>query len=126
MIATAGVLSEEESVGAPQFSLEEMKALVDEAAMWHRKVMAHAHGTEGIKRAITAGVASIDHGSFLDDEAIRMLKEHGTFLVADIYNDDYILGEVRKPRLSRAASWRRSARSAAPSARASRRRSSPG
>jgi imidazolonepropionase-like amidohydrolase len=91
MIATAGVLSEEESVGAPQFSLEEMKALVDEAAMWHKKVMAHAHGTEGIKRAITAGVASIEHGSFLDDEAIRMLKEHGTYLVADIYNDDYIL-----------------------------------
>ena len=93
MIATAGVLSEEESVGAPQFSLEEMKALVDEAAMWHRKVMAHAHGTEGIKRAIPAGVASIDHGSFIDDEGIRMLKEHGTFLVADIYNDDYILAE---------------------------------
>jgi len=93
MIATAGVLSEEESVGAPQFSLEEMKALVDEAAMWHRKVMAHAHGTEGIKRAITAGVASIEHGSFLDDDAVRMLKEHGTFLVSDIYNDDYILAE---------------------------------
>jgi imidazolonepropionase-like amidohydrolase len=93
MIATAGVLSEEESVGAPQFSLEEMKTLVDEAGMWHRKVMAHAHGTEGIKRAITAGVASIEHGSFLDDEAVRMLKEHGTFLVSDIYNDDYILAE---------------------------------
>jgi imidazolonepropionase-like amidohydrolase len=96
MIATAGVLSEEESVGAPQFSLEEMKALVDEATMWHKKVMAHAHGTEGIKRAITAGVASIEHGSFLDDEAIRMLKDHGTFLVADIYNDDYILAEYAK------------------------------
>jgi imidazolonepropionase-like amidohydrolase len=93
MIATAGVLSEEESVGAPQFSFEEMKALVDEAAMWRRRVMAHAHGTEGIKRAITAGVASIEHGSFLDDEAVRMLKEHGTFLVSDIYNDDYIVAE---------------------------------
>lgn len=93
MIATAGVLSEEESVGLPQFSLEEMKALVDEAAMWHRKVMAHAHGTEGIKRAIQAGVASIEHGSFIDDEGIRMLKERGTFLVADVYNDDYILAE---------------------------------
>ena len=93
MIATAGVLSEEESVGAPQYSLEEMKALVEEAAMWHRKVMAHAHGTEGIKRAIQAGVASIDHGSFIDDEGIRMLKERGVYLVADIYNDDYILEE---------------------------------
>jgi imidazolonepropionase-like amidohydrolase len=70
-----------------------MKTMVDEAAMWHRKVMAHAHGTEGIKRAIAAGVASIDHGSFVDDEGIRMLKERGTYLVADIYNDDYILAE---------------------------------
>ena len=96
MIATAGVLSEEESVGAPQFSLEEMKALVEEAAMWHRKVVAHAHGTEGIKRAIQAGVASIDHGSFIDDEGIRMMKERGTYLVADIYNDDYILAEYAR------------------------------
>jgi imidazolonepropionase-like amidohydrolase len=96
MVATAGVLSEEESVGGPQFSLEEMKILVEEAAMWHRKVMAHAHGTEGIKRAITAGVASIDHGSFLDDEGIRMLKERGTYLVADVYNDDYILSEYKR------------------------------
>jgi imidazolonepropionase-like amidohydrolase len=96
MIATAGVLSEEESVGAPQFSLEEMKVMVEEAAMWHRKVMAHAHGTEGIKRAIRAGVASIDHGSFIDDEGLRLLKETGTYLVADIYNDDYILAEYAR------------------------------
>ena len=96
MIATAGVLSEEESVGAPQYSLEEMKTMVDEAAMWGKKVMAHAHGTEGIKRATIAGVASIEHGSFLDDEAIKLMKEHGTYLVADIYNDDYILAEFGK------------------------------
>ena len=96
MIATAGVLSEEESVGAPQYSLEEMKVMVEEAAMWGKKVMAHAHGTEGIKRATIAGVASIDHGSFLDDEAIKLMKEHGTYLVADIYNDDYILAEYSK------------------------------
>jgi imidazolonepropionase-like amidohydrolase len=96
MIATAGVLSEEESVGAPQYTLEEMKAMVDEAAMWGKKVAAHAHGTEGIKRATMAGVASIEHGSFLDDEAIRLMKERGTYLVADIYNDDYILAEFAK------------------------------
>ena len=96
LIATAGVLSEEDSVGAPQYSLEEMKAAVDEAAMWGKKVAAHAHGAEGIKRAIRAGVASIEHGSFLDDEAIQLLKEHGTYLVADIYNDDYILAEFAK------------------------------
>jgi imidazolonepropionase-like amidohydrolase len=96
MIATAGVLSEEESVGAPQYSLEEMKAMVEESAMWGRKVAAHAHGTEGIKRAIRAGVASVEHGSFLDEEAIQLMKEKGTFLVADIYNDDYILAEYQR------------------------------
>jgi imidazolonepropionase-like amidohydrolase len=93
ILATAGVLSEEESVGAPQYSFEEMKAAVDEAAMWGKKVAAHAHGTEGIKRAIRAGVASIEHASFIDDEGIALAKEHGTYLVPDIYNDDYILAE---------------------------------
>lgn len=96
MIATAGVLSEEESVGAPQYSIEEMRAMVEEAHMWGRKVAAHAHGTEGIKRAVQAGVASIEHGSFLDDEAIQLMKEKGTVLVADIYNDDYILAEFSR------------------------------
>ena len=96
ILATAGVLSEEESVGGPQYSLEEMKAAVDEAAMWGRKVAAHAHGTEGIKRAIIAGVASIEHASFIDDEGIKLAKEHGTYLVPDIYNDDYILAEYSR------------------------------
>jgi len=96
LLATAGVLSEEESVGAPQFSQEEMNAVVQEAAMWGKKVAAHAHGTEGIKRAVRAGVASIEHGSLLDDEGIRMMKERGTYLVADIYNDDYIIAEYKR------------------------------
>lgn len=96
LLATAGVLSEEESVGAPQFSQEEMNAVVEEAAMWGKKVAAHAHGTEGIKRAVRAGVASIEHGSLLDDEAIKMMKERGTYLVADIYNDDYIISEYSR------------------------------
>jgi imidazolonepropionase-like amidohydrolase len=96
MLATAGVLSEEESVGAPQYSQEEMNAVVEEARMWGRRVAAHAHGAEGIKRAIRAGVASIEHGSFLDDEGVKLLKERGTYLVADIYNDDYILAEFAK------------------------------
>lgn len=96
IMASAGVLSEEESVGAPQYSLEEMKAAVDEAALWGRKVCAHAHGTEAIKMAIRAGVASIEHGSLIDDEGIRLMKEHGTWLVADIYNDDYILAEYTR------------------------------
>ena len=93
LIASAGVFSEEESVGAPQFSQEEMNAAVEEAAMWHRKVAAHAHGTEAIKRAIKAGVASVEHASFIDDEGLRLAKERGTYLVMDIYNDDYILAE---------------------------------
>jgi imidazolonepropionase-like amidohydrolase len=96
MIATAGVLSEEESVGAPQYSQAEMNAVVEEAAMWGKKVAAHAHGAEGIKRAVRAGVASIEHGSLLDEEAIKLMKERGTYLVADIYNDDYILAEFTR------------------------------
>lgn len=94
--ATAGVLSEEASVGAPQFSQEEMNAIVDEAKLHNIKVCAHAHGTEGIKMATRAGVASIEHGSFLDDEAIRLMKERGTYLSADIYNDDYIMSEFAR------------------------------
>jgi len=94
--ATAGVLSEEESVGAPQFSQEELDALVSEAGMWGRKVAAHAHGAEGIKRAIKAGVASVEHASLIDDEGIALAKEHGTYLVMDIYNDDYIMAEYKR------------------------------
>jgi imidazolonepropionase-like amidohydrolase len=79
--ATGGVLSEGDAVGVTQYTFEEMKALVDEATILERKVAAHAHGTEGIKIAVRAGVASIEHGSFLDDEGARMMAERGTFLV---------------------------------------------
>ncbi len=96
VLASAGVLSEEESVGAPQYSQEELNAIVEEAAMWGRKVAAHAHGAEAIKRAVRAGVASVEHGSLIDDEGIRLMKEHGTYLVADIYNDDYIIAEYTR------------------------------
>jgi imidazolonepropionase-like amidohydrolase len=96
LIASAGVLSEEQSAGAPQYSQEEMNAAVDEARQWGRKVAAHAHGAEAIKRAVRAGVASIEHGSLLDDEGIRLMKERGTYLVADIYNDDYIMSEYQR------------------------------
>ena len=93
VIATAGVLTEEGSAGAPQYSQEELNAVVQEAAMWEKKVAAHAHGAEGIKRAVRAGVVSIEHGSLLDEEGIRLMKERGTYLVSDVYNDDYILSE---------------------------------
>src|SRR3546814_17409829 len=63
---------------------------------WGRKVAAHSHGAEGIKMAVRAGVDSIEHGSFLDDEGIALMKQHGTWLVSDVYNDDYILAEYDK------------------------------
>ena len=94
--ATAGVLTEEESVSSAQYSFEEMKALVDEAHRWGKKVAAHAHGAEGIKLAVKAGVNSIEHGSLLDDEAIKLMLLHGTWLVSDIYNDDYIVTELER------------------------------
>ncbi len=79
--ATGGVLSEGDAVGATQYTYEEMKALIDEAHKLDRKVAAHAHGIEGIKIAIRAGVNSIEHGSFMDDEAAKMMAERGTYLV---------------------------------------------
>jgi imidazolonepropionase-like amidohydrolase len=79
--ATGGVLSEGDAVGATQYSFEELKALVDEANKLDRKVAAHAHGTEGIKIAVRAGVSSIEHGSFLDEEGARLMGQRGTFLV---------------------------------------------
>ena len=96
MMASAGVLSEEGSVGAPQYSQEEMDAVVAEARMWGRDVAAHAHGSEAIRRAVVAGVRSIEHGSMLDDQVIALMKERGTWLVADIYNDDFILAEFTR------------------------------
>lgn len=94
--ATGGVLSKGDSVGGLQYTLEEMQALVEEAHKLERKVAAHAHGTEGIKLAIRAGVDSVEHCSFIDEEGIRLAKEKGTYLVFDIYNDDYILQEGLK------------------------------
>ncbi|HWP81045.1 MAG TPA: amidohydrolase family protein [Bacteroidota bacterium] len=88
--ATAGVLSEEESHGARQFSMEEMKAIVDETKMWGKKVAAHAHGAEGIKMAVQAGVASIEHGSLLDDEGIALMKKQGTYLVPTVFAGDAV------------------------------------
>jgi imidazolonepropionase-like amidohydrolase len=100
ILATGGVLSRGDKPGAPQYTLEELKAAAETAHMTGRKIAAHAHGTEGIKNAILAGIDSIEHASLIDDEGIRLAKEHGTYLVMDIYNDDYILGEAPKFGLS--------------------------
>ena len=94
ILATGGVLSKGDNPGSPQFTPEELKAAADEAHMAGRKIAAHAHGTQGIKNAILAGIDSIEHASLIDDEGIRLAKEHGVYLVMDIYNDDYLLGKA--------------------------------
>jgi imidazolonepropionase-like amidohydrolase len=94
--ASGGVFSRGDKPGSPQFTVEELRAAVEEAHAAGRKVAAHAHGAQGIKNAVIAGVDSIEHGSFIDDEGIRLMKERGTWLVADIYNDDYILGHAQE------------------------------
>ncbi len=94
--ASGGVLSKGDQPGTPQYSLEELQAIVIEAHKLGRKVAAHAHGTQSIKDSIRAGIDSIEHSSLIDDEGIELAKEHGTYLVFDIYNDDYILSEGAK------------------------------
>jgi len=101
--ATAGVLSLEGPVGAQQYTYEELKAMVDEAARHGVKVAAHAHGVEGIKAAVRAGVASIEHGSVLDDEAIALMKQHGTYYVPTAYLRDRINLAVLPPLVRRKA-----------------------
>ena len=85
--ATAGVFSFSRSapIGAQQYSLDELQAMVREATKLGLKVAAHAHGTEGINAAVIAGVASIEHGSILSDESIELMLEHGTYLVPNLY-----------------------------------------
>lgn len=94
--ASGGVLSKGDQPGAPQYTLEELTAIAQEAHKLGRKVAAHAHGTQSIKDAINAGIDSVEHASLIDDEGIALAKEHHTYLVFDIYNDDYILQEGAK------------------------------
>jgi imidazolonepropionase-like amidohydrolase len=89
--ATGGVFSLGDSVGAQQLTLDEMKAIADEAHMLGIKVAAHAHGDEGIHDAILAGIDTIEHASLASDATIQLAKQHGTWFDMDIYNDDYIL-----------------------------------
>jgi imidazolonepropionase-like amidohydrolase len=91
--ATGGVFSKGTKVGMRQYTLEEMQAIVDEAHTHGKIVAAHAHGTEGIKFAIQAGVDSIEHASFLDKETIKLAKKMGTTFSMDIYNTEYTLSK---------------------------------
>jgi imidazolonepropionase-like amidohydrolase len=93
---TGGVLSKGDSVGAQQLSLEEIKAVVEEAHRLGLRVAVHAHGTEGINDALRAGVDTIEHASLADAESFRLAKERGAWFDMDIYNDDYILSDGAK------------------------------
>tara|TARA_R100001244_G_scaffold6593_24_gene8147 strand:- start:18845 stop:20101 length:1257 start_codon:yes stop_codon:yes gene_type:complete len=94
--STGGVLSKGTQVGAPQYTVEELTALTEEAHSHGRKVASHAHGAEGIINALKAGVDTIEHASFISDEGIAMARRQGTYLSMDIYNTEYILGEGEK------------------------------
>jgi imidazolonepropionase-like amidohydrolase len=95
IMSTGGVLSKGDSPGAPQYTVEELRAAADEAHAAGRRVASHAHGAEGIKNALRAGIDTIEHASLIDDEGIRLAKEKGAYLVMDVYNDDYILGKAK-------------------------------
>ena len=90
---TGGVLSKGTSLGAQQFTLEEMSAIVDEAHLLGLKVAVHAHGTKGIQTALEAGVDSVEHASMISDESIALAVAHGAYLSMDIYVSDFILSE---------------------------------
>jgi imidazolonepropionase-like amidohydrolase len=98
--ATGGVLSEGDAVGVPQLTYEELKAMVDEAAKLERKVAAHAHGAEGIRIAVRAGVSSIEHGSFLDEEGAKMMSQHGTYLVPTMSAGEAVENAAKTGRLT--------------------------
>ncbi len=93
--ATGGVLSEGDAVGVQQYTLDEMSALVEAAHMAERRVAAHAHGNEGIRVAVQAGVDSIEHGSTLDDETIAMMKQRGTYLVPTLMAQEAVESQAR-------------------------------
>jgi imidazolonepropionase-like amidohydrolase len=90
VLATGAFLAHGSDPHAVEYSYEEIRAAVEEATHKGLRVAAHAHSTEGIKNAIRAGVASIEHGTYIDDEGIRLMKDRGTYLVADIYDAEYI------------------------------------
>jgi imidazolonepropionase-like amidohydrolase len=97
--STGGVLSFRDDPKAAQYTLEEMKAIVGEAHRLGRKVAAHAHGGDGIKLAVIAGVDSIEHGSYIDDEGIKLMKEHHTYLVPTLYLADWLLDNAEQIKL---------------------------
>ena len=116
--ATGGVFCRGDSPGAQQLTLEEMKAIADEAHMADMKVAAHAHGAPGIKAAILAGIDTIEHVSLIDDEGIRLAVQQGTWLASTSTTPT-----TPRPRARRTANWRRTCRRTATSAASSGRTS---
>jgi imidazolonepropionase-like amidohydrolase len=118
--ATAGVLSAGTEIGPAQYTLGELETMVETATMLNRRVVAHAHGNAGIRNAVQAGVASIDHGSVLDDETLAMMRQRGTFLVPTMMAFEYVYAAAQDGRL---APWSAiKAREVTPMARESHRR----
>ena len=95
--ATGGVLSPAKNGQNPQFREDELRAIVETAADYDMPVAAHAHGAEGMKRAIRAGVISIEHGTLMDDEVIRLMKEHGTYFVPTLMAGEWVAEQAREP-----------------------------
>jgi imidazolonepropionase-like amidohydrolase len=93
--ATGGVLSYAKSGDAPQFVVDEVKAVVDTARDYGFRVAAHAHGKEGMRRAILGGVTSIEHGTYMDDEIMRLMKQHGTWYVPTIYAGRFVAEKAK-------------------------------
>jgi imidazolonepropionase-like amidohydrolase len=104
ILATGAVLSKGTPPGAQQYTEEELRVAVDEAARWGRHVAAHAHGTDGIKAAIRAGIHTIDHGSMMDDEAVALLRTHHAYFVPTLYTSESIAADPNVPEPEKARS----------------------
>jgi imidazolonepropionase-like amidohydrolase len=95
--ATGGVLSYAKSADAPQFTVDEVKAIVDTAKDYGYRVAAHAHGTEGMKRAVLGGVTSIEHGTYMTDEVMSLMKQKGTWYVPTISAGRFVADKAKTP-----------------------------
>jgi imidazolonepropionase-like amidohydrolase len=93
--ATGGVLSVAKSGQNPQFTVEELTAIIDTAKDYGLRVAAHAHGTEGMRRAVIAGVASIEHGTYMTDEVMKLMKEHGTYYVPTVMAGNWVAEKAK-------------------------------
>ncbi len=97
ILTTGAVLTHGSNAKSIEFTPEEIKAAVEEANNFGLRVEAHAHDAEGIKNAIRAGVASIEHATLIDDEGIALAKQHGTYLDMDIYDEECIQSDAAEP-----------------------------